>query len=352
MLTLSFSYRTFLLLRARHAYFVKPKPALFRIEAAPETRRQLEQLGMFPKAHEGEFYVLYDEMSRERLARGLEKVLDWQLSFWLYSAEPSFVNITQIPTNTVGKIFYFANQEKRNTLSQAESSSEADLFEVVSGHYIYTNASKQRQSLVLQNVGGQQIAEALLEPGHSHTFTLHGEAPGRFQILESTKTVAAFVLVPEALFPRPLGLIRLSWQGKALEQLKSKLQQEESDFAPIQFEIPFLARATYWKYFIVPKYENGFQDVRIDTGKTEVRFTGPTLTHLPNGRAAYLFEADQTLPLQQISDFDFQLIRHKDSKGKPIHRVIQRLPLARPEAIHPASREASSKIYSEIYVYL
>ena len=120
---------------------------------------------------------------------------------------------------------------------------------------------------------------------------------------------------------------------------------------PVTLILPFEARGTYWRYYIVPQSASQFsEDMAISgTGATFAKST----EHLPNGDLAVLFTAGTALPLQQVSPYKFKLTgQRQGSNGSRDDIAVNRLPAAPPTPVWPSPSGEALAGSSEIYVYV
>ncbi len=351
MFALTFQYQTLFTINTQHHYYKKAKGNVFQYKPTPATEALLKKMNLVCRSEQGNLSVLYDVKSLERIEKYLTENPATCLQFYLTVSEPYFINITEIPTEGIGKIIHLKNQDTKPALSQEASVSQKDIYPVYTNNFIYQNQQKKETHILLKNALGEVIWENKVAPAQKSLVQLKENKAGLYFFYENDKEIEKFIYLVSESVILPLALVEIDFQGELSKQLLSNIRNQEN-FSPWQFEIQFQARMTYWKYFIIPKYENGLEDLDIEVGKTKVTFKGPLKTQIPNGQRAYLFESVEALHIQQAGQYEFQLVQNKDSKGKKNQRIIQRLPLASLSTLYPQGREQTTKIYSEIYVYL
>ncbi len=351
MLELLFQYHTLLSIQTKHHYYKDAKGGGFQLKPTENTQKIMQKMSMMLKSSDGQTHILYDVGNIDRSEKYLSENPDTSLQFLLYSNEPYLMNITQLPPEGIGKILYFRNKAEETFLSQQDLVSSKDFYNCRSQNSSYLNTQNKSIEIQLKDAQGTEIWKKQVGAKQKTTVPLGNLPSGIYNLSESNKETEKFVYLFKEFSPIPLALVEIDFRNKLGKALLDKIRNQDS-IRPWKFEIQFETRQTYWKYFIVPKYETGLEDLSIDPGKTKVDFKGPTDAQLPNGQMAYLFESAQALPIQQAGLFEFQLIQNKDNKGKKNKRIVQRLPLARANAIKPENRDESAKIYSEIYVYL
>lgn len=351
MFELSFQYQTLFTINTRHHYYKEARGTVFQFKPTPSTEALLKKMNLVTRTEQGSLSVLYDLKSLERIEKYLTENPATRLQFYLTVTEPYFINITEIPAEGVGKIIYLRNKDTQAPLSQDKIVSKKDIYPVYTSSFVYQNQQRSETQITLKNAQGEVIWENKMAAGQKTSLPLKENGTGLYFFYENDKEIEKFIYLVSESVILPLALVEIDFQGELAKQLLAQIRNQEI-FSPWQFEIQFQARMTYWKYFIVPKYENGLEDLSIEAGKTKVTFKGPSKALTPNGQNAYLFESAEALHIQQAGQYEFQLVQNRDNKGKKNQRIIQRLPLAGLSTIHPESREENTKIYSEIYVYL
>jgi hypothetical protein len=143
----------------------------------------------------------------------------------------------------------------------------------------------------------------------------------------------------------------------------------EGTVTPTQYFLEFSHRSTTWNYYIVstgkPLTDLQVETVAAPPGEP-VSFIGPQSVTLTNQQKASRFVSDVSVPLQEQSDFNFQL-KGKAGGLKPKGGVlVSRLPVASSLQVIPGvgdfatggtEEEYSSppghhRNYSDIYVYI
>lgn len=131
------------------------------------------------------------------------------------------------------------------------------------------------------------------------------------------------------------------------------LKDDLSTWQTIAYQLPFNARSTYWKYFVVSQNSLGrLEDLEIQGAGTKFQQERMP-TPLPDGSSAIVFTAAEALPLRQKSPQHFQLKgQRRDVHGQENAIVIDRLPVAANTPVWPAPDEQPISGLSEIFVYV
>ncbi|GJM35572.1 MAG: hypothetical protein DHS20C18_45730 [Saprospiraceae bacterium] len=115
---------------------------------------------------------------------------------------------------------------------------------------------------------------------------------------------------------------------------------------PIVYTVPFKARSTSWRYYVISQDEHLLLQLKNQQGEL---WNAPTSTMLPDGSKAQLFDSGAVLfPFQENSPVHLSLF---DSAKKMV--LIDRLPNASPQSLqYPKPNDGTQEVYSQVYVYL
>ncbi|HEX7288873.1 MAG TPA: hypothetical protein VF532_22000 [Candidatus Angelobacter sp.] len=92
------------------------------------------------------------------------------------------------------------------------------------------------------------------------------------------------------------------------------------EIVEVNYELKFLARSTFWNYFIVPQPPRHLPHLSIHS-ESGPDFLGPCPVVLANGARAYRFLSEKAIPLRKYSKSSFQLWSNETV-------IEQRLPVA------------------------
>jgi hypothetical protein len=108
--------------------------------------------------------------------------------------------------------------------------------------------------------------------------------------------------------------------------------------------IRFRARSTFWKYILQAKEDLQFDSLKIIDSKGQVKFSNMVAGQDAEGSRVYVTESESMIPLQEISDYQFQL---KGTQNGTEHTIIQRLAEPDPDYLS----KDNGKLYSTIFIY-
>lgn len=141
--------------------------------------------------------------------------------------------------------------------------------------------------------------------------------------------------------------------------------ESQTRVEPVDYELRFERRSTYWVYYIVP-WTQAFEGLHIESAGSPrpVSFDGPHEVRLPDGSNAFCFVSQERIPLEERSAFRFHL------KGRRVYAlqdatIMERLPSASIEQVIPKHEDEACnpqvlknqtggelRHYSDIYVYI
>ena len=389
----------------RHAYYNHAHGPFARGEC-PDCRavptRSTEELMMklhlhFQSARSG-FSVLYDESRKDLLERSLWRFLrrrdTTRLSFALVFENPYFVNFTALPIDTspAGRNFYLSNVEARSAadgarvLHAGEHVDEAHLVRVVPAPWP-VDVSEAVDEVHVVDVTGETVLckprcvpQALTRTKAPDDVTCgdaaaHEDGPEvcldtlyldlsalpreRYTVRKvgDGATLEELTVVQDAAHPRALGLVDLfltdpgdPGPGVFPIRLDGGAGME---IVPVDYQIRFAARSTFWRYLVVPYEQPGsFADLRVESAASpKAAFEDPEPVELDNGASAYRFKSSRPIPLQHRSDYHLQLRGRYDPTAHD-RVLVRRLPAASTEWVIPAGASDPEHSDSDIYVYV
>lgn len=140
-------------------------------------------------------------------------------------------------------------------------------------------------------------------------------------------------------YPLPLCFIDLLFTRPTAAEpgiypINNLFPKEATSIDPVDYEIWFNRRATFWNYYVVPPRRERYEHLFIRS-EPHVEFAGPCLVRLPDGATAYRFLSKRPIPLQEESTFDLQL-RNRVMPGQD-DVIVKRLPVASSRQVIPES---------------
>lgn len=352
MIEISFYYKSLFKLVVLHNYYAEQPSNDFRLVPTADSQKMAKKLGLILKAADGENILLYEEDKIEGLLAEVEKKPLIKFTYLLYSSNPYFINFTDQPIESRSEIFYFSNNtvnrsEESNILHKSDHAGKADRFTLLKE--LKVSGDGQEKLIELKDDQGQVIFKKNIGAEEKLIITNQLVPIGKYHFHENGKHQSTFVLFTEVPVLRPIAIVDISLSGAIKEEFINGVKENEIPF--YSYKISFSARSTFWKYFLISKYNSNLKNTTIDSGESEFKFKGPEQVKMKNGQDAVMFVSNSPLPLRQIQDLRFQLknVRMGIVNGKTI---MDRLPSPSPETIKPDSRDENSKVYSEIIIHI
>ncbi|UII30606.1 hypothetical protein LVD17_20140 [Fulvivirga ulvae] len=358
MIEIHFQYRPFAELKVKHNYYAKNLNRDVRFVPTTQCLQLAQHMGILIKNSESGISLSYDVSNSDGLLHYLLNNEDIEFSFLLTTTNSSFVNFTDMATESVGNVFYFNTLQARKVkdnnylLHKGEYVSKEDRVPVRKGDFYYTLETKDKEAhLELKDEEGRTVAEQKVSGLSKYLFQLSRLPQGRYSVHENGKEKMSFAYVNQNLMRQScIAMVTVGLTGKDKKELITVL--ERGELLPSKaYTLHFESRSTYWKYFIVSKYKLPLDKSSIHAEGQDVSFKGPDKVKLPNGDTAYLFEASTPLPLNEIPKYNLKLSKSKRAGGNG-EAYLNRLPTPTPDSIKPESRSESSKVYSELIVYI
>ena len=352
MLEINIQCSTLFKLTVLHNYFSGDTNQVFSIVPTQHTQQLANRSGMVLKTQFNEMSVAYD--NPDNLLTHLEEEQPLKLSFYIYSSNQYFKNFTNFPLSKYrGNIFYFNNLNKKNEksgLHEGEYVTEKELFLASEGGIAIEPKGKEL-NIEIQNQANQVVLSETTNSSVPHYLNMNGLEEGLYSLYENKKQKSTFVYIKPKMTTMPIGFCEILIDGKMKADIIESIKNQE-DTPEYEFEVNFEKRSTYWKYFIVPKYEGGLKNLKINTGDEKLNFEGPKEIRLPNGKQAYQFISDKPLGLYEKPTYNFQLSKTKNTKDDRKEKLMQILPFPSIDSLKPESKDSNSKVYSEIVVYV
>jgi hypothetical protein len=350
MIEISFYYKTLYKLSVFHNYYAEQPSNDFRLVPTAESEKLAKRLGLIIKDNDGEYVLMYEPEKLEGLLAEVENKYPIKFTYLLYSSNPYFINFTDLPIENRSGIYYFSNNmvnqsDKTTYMHPSEFAGITESADLKTE--IEISANEKEKLIELKDDHGMVVYKSKLSQGEKLIISNKNVSLGKYQLYENGKLTSTFVLFSNVPVKRPIAIVDISLSGIIKKEFMNGVKENEVPF--YNYAISFSSRNTFWKYFLIGKYNTNLKNTVIDSGGIKLKFKGPEEVKMQNGTDAIMFVSESPLPLKQINDLRFQLknVRMGISSGKTI---MDRLPLPSPEMIKPESREQNSKIFSEIIV--
>lgn len=404
----------------RHGYYAEAGETGacpdFRAAPTPPTRELMRSLGLLFLNESAGFSILYEPARAEGLywylrqhgtpPNGGKESQYWtRLSFVLSLKNLSFINFTEIPidTNPTQQNFYFTNQDAHDLLDQAAPQVGPAILNKnkwvdgaallpVEGPELRVRTPPDVKEVVVLDIAGQPVlAEFRCVPTQASppTQVCRDVVFLDFTTLPEDKYVIEYVMQPGAtpllsrpilytvaepiplcfidlLFTKPsetadgvypVGLYpEVDTNDDPHKAAAGNPETKSGAIRPVRYMLRFEARATYWRYYIVPQPQREeLEDLAIEpVGDTPpVSFSGPTRVRLATGALAYRFVSNDRLLLRQHSSYRFRLRGWTRRAPASDDILVACLPVASSKQVLPEGGTAHpTETYSDIYVYI
>ncbi|MCC5946175.1 MAG: hypothetical protein JJT94_14690 [Bernardetiaceae bacterium] len=352
--SLQISFGKLLELELKHAYYENGACNDLRIEPTPDTRAIMSQWGLIWRIQTDRILVLYDR-TREDILSEWAKDYDHTLKFTfrLYAQNRYFMNFTEMPTQDLDFTFYANNLNPKKQaddsllLHNAQTLTNDDNFWAVEADFLWQ--PKEGEYLIeVLDAEAKVLIEKDSEGAKQVPIDLSKLPPGKYGFRINGKEIQDFVYAGETTLT-PQAVIQVYPK-------QGEYPLFDSDNQPLaqHFTIRFAARQTYWRYFIVSKYEKDFKSLAVK-GQDDLAFSSQGIAQISSGEPAWLFESEKAIPLSEFCKVSFQLKKYSSAKPSGIGKTVRkRLPAPSPELIRIRKKEGESiaKACSDIYVYI
>jgi hypothetical protein len=333
MIEINFAYKALFKLSVLHNYYAEQPSNDFRMVPSPESLKLAKRLGLILKESNGEYVMMYEPHKLDGFLGEVENKYPIKFTYLLYTSNPYFLNFTDLPIEGGSEIFYFSNNLVNRTdndifLHQSKFAGTKD--RAVLRTSVEISADSKEKLAEVKDEMGVLVYTRKLAAGEKMLLDNKQLPIGKYQLYEDGNLKSTFVLFTDVPVRRPIAVVDISLSGIIKDEFI--LGVKENDVPRYNYFVSFSSRNTFWKYFLIGKYNSTLKNTMIDSGDTKLKFKGPAEVKMQNGTDAILFESDIPLPLKQIQDLRFQLknVRLGISRGKTI---MDRLPLASPEII-------------------
>ena len=325
-----------------HEFYQAQQNNHLHLVPGKSTIRLMESLGVLMKTVGNRFELLLDQSRLESFQYKLEQLSDAQLkfSFYLYNKNPYFVNITDVPTNMVGRTFYCSNRHlgaaQGGMLHRGDKLGESELYNNYQGKEEFVERGVEKIELVSESNGEKAIDVSRI-----------GVEEGVYKVVSDANTLQSVVSVESGVKGTPVALVDVTINKDIKEKLIDQLQNGEME--SLDYTMRFGAREVFWNYIVVPRYQKKINKLKVVAKKGEgVPVFGPLVPgELNDGRAILSSVSKESVKYAAQYDYEIQLkLADGDGNGKVL---VKRMPFAGIETIKPYYE---GKYKADIYVYI
>jgi hypothetical protein len=287
------TYKALFRLQLQHSYYADNKLLTMQIEPTPITVALMQQKGLFIKKFENGLWLLCDTAQIDYL-KNWARTENPKLSFSLKPTAPYWLSITDQMPESEKNYLYFSNKSTNNE-------------------------TKIESTHLIEN----QVKNSILKS----------------QIIEIEQDIKK-IEDEEIIFF--LQNQKYNHLGTSFAQLfLNEIVWTDQDFS--SYDIQFIAKSTYWRYIIVPKYLQESNISLVIENEQNIAFSEVLVVENKHIGMVYQIDSLQPLTLAEVSPYQFQLKKYNRERQKTSKVLIERMPVAGKQA---------QKEYTEIYVYV
>lgn len=344
-----FNYKDFFSFRIKHHFYSSSRCPDFEIVPTPESKALMQRADMLYKIRPDGLDVRYNTNREEILNLLVRENPAAKLSFACYVKNPLFFNFTELPVEFKGYGLIWDNltphQDKDAKLSWCISPkntiNELDL--LPSWHKLFEEKYADSPHEVL----AEHLQSSEKQLLHWEGVNMPAFAPPQYGVYEvfvdaQKKGNYLYTWTDRAALPFAYLEIHLA-KGQKPIFMDGRVQ-------PIQYEVCFEARTSYWRYLILPRHLKDFAKLLVLGERENKELFEFKDKRLVAGQEAHCFEAKKPLPMTERAQYNFQL--QKLQTGGLPKIVLDKLPVASFQNLKPNGREKNSKIFSEIFVHV
>ncbi|MFK7908371.1 MAG: hypothetical protein AB8B69_24790 [Chitinophagales bacterium] len=334
-----------------HDFYANKTPQRISILPTEECRQTMRNYKLLFKSKNAGCLVLSGDGELGNML--LQSKSSLKLSFAIQSADPFFINYTNLPLTSTKSIYYFNNLEE-NVNEDKEKLLHKEGFvyakdEIVARQPYFNHRFEDGLStkkLWVEDAEGNEVWEQNIEGGKvdSCPIDLRYEPLGKYVLKGEGGYEFDFYTThfnPELY----VGFIDIY----LTDSVTASYDAIQGDGVVSQdYVIRFKNRATRWKYFFVLRNNKASQeDYKVESLKNEILFMEAEDVVLVNGANAKMVVSEKAIPLKEHPVDKFQLKLKKNGKG-----VVTAINLPTPsiQSIKPQSINDDQNIFSEIYV--
>ena len=338
-------YNTLFYLSLKHHYFTQPLSKDFSFVPTTNTNILMQKMNGLAKPATAQTRLFYDFDRIEGIAKFLEQNKGVKFSFWILCKNLYFTNFTAINHLLRGGGYYFKNNSESDLLHTNEMAEASNYYPIAPSSFVFATSQGSSINVLDSEENVLLEAEATSE---KFQVSLQKLPEGLYHLQEDGKIKNTFLHYTNLPASRPIGLVDLWINDDWKEHLLSNFNEGQV-VEPKQFEIRFSNRSTYWRYFVILRFQKNGEDsfFSITSDNKEITFEQSENFIMPNNEEALVFCSTRPIPLQEAPKHGLKLQRERKNKGVKI--LINHLATPSVQSIKPDTNEADAKIYSDVF---
>jgi len=352
------SYSHLLTMVFKHEYFEDGFFRSLELSYAQDTLKIMRGLDVIVKPFKGGFHLL--SAKPELLALNSDHD---PLQFYLSCKDPYYINYTVLPTySPASSLLYFNNLDPVRVNVEDDASvfrlhseghvNEKGMLRLTHGqfkikqfnptsYYVFKDALNE-------DIPDQSIAMTGPDTGQ---MVISDMPEGVVRVFDGDTLVDSVYYYPKTVWKKPLGTIEIFTKTLSQHcQITKNGEEDKIDFIKADYSINFYNRETIWKYFLISKEYQKFNDLTIINSAREQIFEAEK-----EDAETLVLTSKQTLPLKEHPSDTFQLVNNFQPNQRSETVVLKHLVKPSPEQLYRDDKgtEATKQdetLYSHIYL--
>ena len=348
---IGFNWDKLLSVQCHHEFYTDGKGKDFEFIPTNKTSVIFKNFKTFFKGVNNGFIIFCDNKQFSRI-HSLKKVSDQKLTFLIKNKNNLLANYTDLSFNHFDEVFYFSNLtiNKNNNkllLHEEEYMKDQKKIRIHSPFQVLKFNEIAKGNKLIDQRGKVVNREFWYEERFDlHVIKLRNLSEGKYTFINGKNSMDFYVMdyIKEPVWGiLDVFLYDLPKYGDFFDK---------DEIKPVNYDIRFQSRSTYWKYFIIgqnKELELNLEDTKISYNGENVAFTKPQKVTLSNGIEAYSIESKKPIELKELhhvtDKLEMQLKRDNKWQNK-----TYKVPKPTIERLKPDKK--ANKIYSTTYIYV
>ncbi len=348
---IGFNWDKLLSVQCHHEYYTDGKGKDFEFIPTNKTSVIFKNFKTFFKPVDNGFIIFCDNKQFSRI-HSLKKVSDQKLTFLIKNKNNLLANYTDLNFNHFDEVFYFTNltikKNKNKLLLHAEEyMKDQEKIRIFSPFQVLKFNEIAKGNKLIDQRGKVVKREYWYEERFDlHVVKLRSLSEGKYTFVNGKNSLEFYVMdyIKEPVWGiLDVFLYDLPKTGDFITK---------DGLTPVQYDIHFQSRSTYWKYFIIGQNKElklSLDEAKISYNGEDVEFTKPKKVTLSNGVEAYSIESKKPIELKELhhvtDKLEMQLKRDNKWQNK-----TYKVPKPTIDRLKPDKK--SNKIYSTTYIYV
>lgn len=348
MISLKFQYTPLFIIKLTHSYYEGQPAENFQLIPTKRTVQLIDRMGMLLRHKEGELHILCDASRREMLQQRLKQasVAESKFSFFLFTSNPCFSNITDIPMDRKGKVFYCSNRSTGSAddakLHKEEYIGAGDLYDFTP-QFLENNVQGGLDYRIEMENGAVESEMPVTKIHNGFQINTGSLLEGHYKVFGNQDELSSFIHMGEKPKGSPLGFVELFFQPALKEKVMADL--EGGELSGYKYQINFNARKVYWKYLIIPNYLKRVKKLSVSSKKGEVAFKSAGEEMLDDTKS-FAFVSEKPIAFRKSYNYEIQLKKQEGEGGKKT--LLKKMAFAPFDLLKPYDKEyymAEIKVY-------